>query len=91
MMEYNSNFELDEAKSILPPKDGLYRTETKTKIKGQLKTRQRTTVQNSDLKVSHPLTLPKLGLLKPGQKKLNFDQHCQVDPDSQKIRISYLK
>lgn len=31
MMEYNSNFELDEAKSILPPKDGQRRTKTKTK------------------------------------------------------------
>ena len=31
MMEYNSNFELDEAKSILPPKDGQLRTKPKPK------------------------------------------------------------
>ena len=32
MMEYNSNFELDEAKSILPPADGETWVETHVKL-----------------------------------------------------------
>ena len=38
MMEYNSNFELDEAKSILPPSDGELRRILKPKRKLGLKT-----------------------------------------------------
>ena len=37
-MEYNSNFELDEAKSILPPADGELRRRLKPKRKLGLKT-----------------------------------------------------
>ena len=36
MMEYNSNFELDEAKSILPPADGETLVETHVKLLGNV-------------------------------------------------------
>ena len=39
MTEYNSNFELHEAKSILPPADGLLRNKTKTKKNNEQKSK----------------------------------------------------